>query len=344
MTTIDDRPVNTETTTAELLLAWDRCRARSRQTEVGMSEIGGCQRRVGYRLAGTEPTNASGSVQAVMGTAIHSAVEQVYREMQAAGLFPADDLIEHEVRFAGILGHLDRYDSVRGRAHDTKSTTQRRLDYIKLHGPDRQHLWQIHLYGAALIQAGRRVREVVIDYIARDTGNDHQVVQRFDPQHVRDALAWLVNVRELPVEMLNREYAPDSAFCGNCPFRDVCWDGAATGRDPRSVLFSDDPDAARWAQQLREAREAKALAEKLEAEAKGALDALRPNESGTSDVVDVGLGDVGLKWTVSTTNRIDTDAVRKEYEQAGAKPPMKQSQTTKLTLVPLPAEHDEDGQ
>lgn len=339
MTTLDDRPVAAELTTAQLLLAWDRRRARSRQTEIGMSEIGGCRRRVGYRLAGTEPTNSSSSVQAVMGTAIHSAVEHVFKEMQAAGIFPADDLIEHEVRFAGILGHLDRYDSVRGRADDTKSTTQRRLDYIKLHGPDRQHLWQIHLYGAALIQSGRPVREVCIDYIARDTGQDHQVVQRFDPQHVRDALAWLENVRAMPVEMLNRDYAPDSAFCGNCPFRDVCWDGATTGRDPRSVLFSDDPDAARWAIQLRDARQIIADTEKLADEAKGALDALRPNDTGRSDPVDVGLPDVNLRWTVSNTTRVDVDAVRREYEEAGAKPPLKTSTSTKLTFVPKP----EDG-
>lgn len=333
MTTLDDRPVAADMTTAQLLLAWDQRRARSRQTEIGMSEIGGCRRRVGYRLAGAEPTNSSGSVQAVMGTAIHSAVENVYREMQAAGILPADDLVEHEVRFAGILGHLDRYDSVRGRAHDTKSTTQRRLDHIKLHGPDQQHLWQIHLYGAALIQSGRPVREVVIDYIARDTGDDYQVVAKFDPQHVRDALAWLENVRALPVEMLNRDYAPDSAFCGNCPFRDLCWDGATTGRDPRSVLFTDDPNAARWARQLREARAIIADAEKLEKEAKGALDALRPNDSGKSDPVDVGLPDVALQWTVSTTTRVDVDAVRREYEQAGAKPPTKTSTTTKLKFV-----------
>lgn len=334
MTTLDNRPVATDMTTAHLLLAWDQRRARSQQTALGMSEVGGCQRRVGYRLAGVKPTNTSGSVPAVMGTAVHTAVEQVYKEMQAAGLFPADDLIEHEVRYAGILGHLDRYDSVRSRAHDTKTTNQRWLDHIKLHGPDKQHLWQIHLYGAALIQAGRRVREVVIDYIARDTGQDHQVIRPFDPQHVRDALDWLATIRELPVEMINRGYAPDSAFCGNCPFRDLCWDGATRGRDPRSVLYADNPDAARWARQLREARQIMAEAEALEKEAKGALDALRPNDTGKSDPVDVGLPDVALQWTVSTTNRIDQDAVRREYEAAGARPPMKQSTSTKLVFVP----------
>src|SRR5205814_5363789 len=169
-----------ELTTAQLLLEWDARRARSTQAEIGMSEVGGCQRRAGYRLAGTPPTNRGSSVQAVMGTAVHAAVETVFREMQAAGRIPADDLIEYEVRFAGVLGHLDRYESRTQRIRDTKTTSDRWLQHIKVHGASEQHLWQTHLYAAAVIQTGRRVREVVIDYLARDSGDDHQVIEPFD--------------------------------------------------------------------------------------------------------------------------------------------------------------------
>jgi hypothetical protein len=163
------------TTTAELLLEWDQRRPRSMQRTIGMSEVGGCRRRAGYRLAGTEPTNQSGSVQAVMGTAVHSAVEQIHREMQAAGLIPADDLVEHEVRFAGVLGHLDRYIAADAELRDTKTTSDRWLQHIRVHGASRDHLWQTHLYGAALVAEGKPVRRIVIDYLARDTGADHQV-------------------------------------------------------------------------------------------------------------------------------------------------------------------------
>lgn len=322
-------------TTAELLLAWDRTRARSKQTEIGMSEVGGCRRRVGYRLAGTAPTNEGGSVQAVMGTAIHAAVEQVFHAMQAAGEIPSEDLIEHEVRFAGILGHLDRYDSVALEVDDTKTTSQRWLDHIVLHGADKAHIWQIMLYAAALISMGRKVRWVVLDYIARDTGNSHQVRLPFNPQHVRDALAWLDGIRAVEVDMLNRDYAPDSAFCKHCPFQATCWGDAVADRDPRSVLYVEDPNARKWAAQLREARAVIAQAKEVEAEAKGALDALRPNVTGKSDPVDVGL-DVDLQWQVTTANKVDTDAVRAEYAKVGAKPPTKPSTSVKLLFVPKP--------
>lgn len=329
MTTIERQE---ELTTAQLLLEWDRRRARSKQTELGMSELGGCQRRAGYRLAGVEPTNTGGSVQAVMGTAVHAAVEQVFREMQAAGLIPADDLVEYEVRFAGVLGHLDRFESRTRRIRDTKTTSDRWLQHIIVHGAERQHIWQTHLYAAAVMQTGRRVKEIVIDYLARDTGNDHQVVIPFDTRHVRDALAWLDNVRSLPVDMLNRDYAPDSSFCGHCAFYDVCWDGAVPGRDPRSVLVVEDEDAAGWAAKLWQAREDKKDAAAREEEAKGALDAFRPNDTGVSDPVDVGY-DLNLQWSITETSRLDTAAVKAEYAKAKAKPPMSVSTTKKLSFV-----------
>lgn len=55
-----------ERTTADLLLEWDRSRPRSRQRELGWSELGGCRRRAGYRLAGVEPTNPGGDRKSVV--------------------------------------------------------------------------------------------------------------------------------------------------------------------------------------------------------------------------------------------------------------------------------------
>ena len=321
------------TTTAELLLTWDQTRARSQQREMGMSEVGGCRRRAGYRLAGVEPTNASGSVQAVLGTAIHTVVDQVLHQLQRDGLIPADDLIEHEVHFAGITGHLDRYS--RPVLSDTKTVAGYRLDSIRVNGPDRAHIWQTHLYGAALISAGHPVERIVIDYIARDSGTDHQEEFPFDPQHVRDALAWVKFVRETDLEFLPRDYKPDSAWCSHCPFRDLCWDGGVPDRDPRSVMYVDDPDGQKWAQQLDEARADLADAKRREDEAKGALDALRPNTKGRSDIVDVGYPK-GLVWTITTEKRIDLDAVRAEYEATGIQPPTKDLSKTVLRLVSLP--------
>jgi hypothetical protein len=325
----------TEHTTASLLLEWDRRRPRSQQAEFGMSELGDCRRRAGYRLAGVQPTNAGGSLQAVMGTVVHEAVATVLRDLQAQGLIPADALIEHEVRFAGILGHLDLY--IEPEVTDTKTTSSRWLEKLKVNGPSLSHLWQTHGYAAALIAEGRSVRRITIDYIARDTGEEWRWSGPFDPQHVREALAWVTEVRNTPLEFLSRDHAPDSAWCQHCPFFHLCWEGGYADRDPRSVLYVEDPDAAKWMARLEDARARKAAAIEDEKTARGALDALRPNEDDTVTVVLDGQ-DKALRWTVTHPKRLDATQVRQDYAKAGRKPPEKPAAKPTVRLDLIPAE------
>lgn len=313
-------------TTGQLLLARDQDRARSKQRQIGWSEIGGCRRRAGYRLAGTEPTNSGSSLQAVMGTVIHEAAQEALRDLAQPG-----DLVEQEVTFAGVLGHFDRYEAATGSLVDIKTTSSRNLERIQRDGPPERTLWQVNGYAAALVSTGRPVHRLVLDYIARDTGDEHRWIGRPDPTHVRDALAWLKEVRDTVVEWLPRDFEPDSAWCRNCPFRDACWPEGEPHRDPRVVLFREDPDAVKWAAQLDQARADKADAEKREKAAKGALDAIRPNESGT-EIVDVGYGK-HLRWTVSSTKRIDNDQVRDDYAAAGAVAPVSVTKKVTLSLV-----------
>lgn len=267
------------TTTSELLLAWDQRRARTLQREIGMSDLGGCRRRAGYRLAGVEPSNSSSSVQAVLGTAIHEAIGSVMAEYAEPG-----DLVEHEVRFAGILGHLDRYESASQTVVDVKTTSSRWLEHIKLHGPDYPHRWQVSVYGAALAVEGREVKRVRLDYIARDTGEEWPWESRLDTRDVRDAMQWLKLVQETPLEMLPRDYEPDSVFCQHCPFLDICWEGAVPNRSPLSVLYIEDPDAEKWASELWQARLDEKAAKKRAKVAAGALDAIRPDDGGRVQV------------------------------------------------------------
>jgi hypothetical protein len=213
--------------TTDLILAWDRRRPRSKQQELGMSDLGGCRRRAGYSLAGQKPTNPGGSVQAAMGSAIHDAIADILTELGIPGASH-----EKEVKFAGLIGHY----------------------------------------------AGTPIRTVRIDYLARDTGEEWTWHGLFDPRNVRDAVEWLRLVRTTELEMLPRDYEPDSAFCRGCKFLQVCWQGAVADRDPLSVLFVEDPDAEKWAAELWSAREQIKELKVQEKRAKGALDALRPPE------------------------------------------------------------------
>ena len=323
--------------TAELLLRADWERPRSRQKALGMSDLGGCRRRAGYQYHGFPPEKPSGSVQAVIGTSVHDTADTALRMMREQGLIPASSVINEEVSFGGLLGHPDLY--VDGVLRDIKTIGyDAQLANYKLNGPPRRHLWQVMTYAAALIVSDRPVRTVQLDYLVRDSGNSWLWEGPFDYDEVRAAMMWLELVRQTPLEWLARDYAPDSAQCRHCPFFGRCWDGHVLDRDERSVMLVEDRDAVGWAKRLEDARERLKSAKADEALAKGALDALRPNDKGKGEVKLEGYEKV-LRWTVSSRQNLDAVAVRADYARGGARPPVTGSSSVKLELL-APKEED----
>lgn len=294
-----------------------------------MSELGGCRRAAGFKLRGHPAAPVQGSPAAILGTLFHEGVAQAARV-----LLGKEALIEdEEVRFAGVPGHPDLFAD--GLLVDFKTVGYAmQLDKIRREGPPVRHRWQVMCYAAALIVQGRPVKRVRLDYIQRDSGEEHIWEAPFSMQDVRDAIAWLGNVRSAPLEALPRDYAPDSAYCASCPFYQPCWGHGVPERDPRSVLYLEDPDAARWLRQLADARERRAAAEADEAQAKGALDALRtvtkPGES--QDIV---AGDMSARIAVTKGRAsLDRPKIEQDYAAAGAKPPLKYGQpTVQITLL-----------
>jgi CRISPR/Cas system-associated exonuclease Cas4 (RecB family) len=262
-------------TTSELLLEWDRRRVRSRQKEIGWSEVGGCRRRAGYRMAGYEPSNPSGSVQATMGTAIDEAINTVAERLGIAH--------QQTVRFLGIDGHFDRLEASEpdgpvDTVVDTKTVgTDRWLEHIEMYGPPRANQFQLSGYAAGLLIAGHPIRFIRIDYLARDTGREWSWRVPYDPELTRQAVEWLESVRGTDVDMLPRDYEPWSPFCRSCPFEKICWTGGVEDRDRRSVIWVEDPDTVRYARELKDARDQiKELTAKADRLA-GVLDAVRPD-------------------------------------------------------------------
>lgn len=323
--------MNTIPSTAELLLKADWERPRSKQKGMGVSDLGGCRRQAGYKLHGQQPEKPSGSVQAVIGTAVHDKVDAELVVMRDAGIIPANSVINEEVWFGGLRGHPDLY--VDGILRDTKTVGyDAQLASYQLKGPPRRHLWQVMTYAAALIVTDRPVHTVQLDYLVRDSGNSWMWEGPFDYQIVREAMLWLDLIRQTPLEYLARDYAPDSVQCQHCPFFNACWDGHVIDRDERSVLLVEDGDAVAWALRLEEARARLKDAKDVEALAKGALDALRPNTEGRGEVQLDGFGKT-LRWTVSRRRTLDSDQVKADYARNGAQPPLTSSTSVKLELL-----------
>lgn len=313
----------------ELLLTWDAGRPRSQQQELGMSALGDCRRRAGYIMHGVpadEGYDGQGNIQAVLGTAIHEALASAARK---AGLGEAAGIENMTVSFGGLTGHPDLLVEPVLRDYKTVGYTTQ-LEKIRSKGPPQRHLWQVSVYAAALIRAGYQVTTVELDYIARDSGEEHLWSAAFDIQHVRDAMAWLKNVRTAQAGHLPRDARPESAMCTSCPFFQRCWlRTARPERSPRTALYADWPHAADWARLLKQAEETRLAAKEHEADAKGALDVLRTvTEPGESQLVAVpGLDGEMIRFSIARGRRTpDMEQISRDYERAGAKPPMKQGE------------------
>lgn len=221
----------------ELLLhvlhAQDASRDRSQQTEVGPSEIGGCRRKVWYRLNAQPHTNENQSkLAAIMGTAIHTAIEEAISALDPAG---KEYLVETEVSFGGMKAHVDLYVPSTGAVIDWKTSKIKNLGYF----PSKQQRWQVQVYGFLLSKKGYDVKTVNLVAIARD-GNEKDVkvhTEPYDEAVALEAFTWLTNVKAsetLP------EPEKDESFCKDyCQYYDASGEMGCTGLKKERIVLSE---------------------------------------------------------------------------------------------------------
>ena len=221
----------------ELLLhvlhAKDASRDRSMQTEVGPSEIGGCRRKVWYRLNAQPHTNENQSkLAAIMGTAIHSAIEE------AIGALDPDAkeyLVETEVAFGDMKAHVDLFVPSTGAVIDWKTSKIKNMGYF----PSTQQRWQVQLYGYLLSKNGYKVNTVNLVAIARD-GSEKDIKVHTEPYSetmAMDALSWLANVKASTVLP---EPEKDQSFCKDyCQYYDVTEEMGCGGLKKERIVLSE---------------------------------------------------------------------------------------------------------
>ena len=96
-------------------------RGRSTQVQIGPSELGGCRRKVWYRLNNQPETNDNElKLAAIMGTAIHAAIENALADNQEV-------LLEQTVEHDGMKAHVDCYIPGTGDVVDWKTVKTKNL-------------------------------------------------------------------------------------------------------------------------------------------------------------------------------------------------------------------------
>ena len=211
----------------------DASRDRSTQTEVGPSEIGGCRRKVWYRLNGQPHTNDNQSkLAAIMGTAIHAAIEEAIGAIDPEG---KEYLVETEVAFGDMKAHVDLFVPSTGAVIDWKTSKVRNMSYF----PSNQQRWQVQIYGYLLSKNGYEVKTVNLVAIARD-GNEKDVkvhTEPYDETMALAALSWLENVKaskELPAP------EKDASFCKDyCQYYDATEEMGCGGLKKERIVLSE---------------------------------------------------------------------------------------------------------
>jgi len=211
----------------------DAGRDRSKQTEVGPSEIGGCRRKVWYRLNAQPETNENQSkLAAIMGTAIHAAIEDAITTLDPEG---KTYLVETEVAYGDMKAHVDLFVPGIGAVIDWKTSKVKNLGYF----PSTQQRWQVQLYGYLLSKNGYDVKTVNLVAIARD-GNEKDIkvhTEPYDEAMALTALNWLASVKAsttLP------EPEKDQSFCKDyCQYYDATEQMGCGGLKKERIVLSE---------------------------------------------------------------------------------------------------------
>ena len=167
----------------------ENSRPRSNQVQIGPSELGGCRRKVWYRLNNQPETNdAELKLAAIMGTAIHSAIESAFAGNNSI-------LLETTVEYNGMKAHVDAYLPDTGDVIDWKTVKAKNLNFF----PSLQQRWQVQVYGYLIDKSGvGKPKTVNLVAIPRD-GDERDIKvhsELYDENIAVEALDWLAAIKD----------------------------------------------------------------------------------------------------------------------------------------------------
>lgn len=210
----------------------ENSRGRSKQKQIGPSELGGCRRKVWYKLNDQPETNGGElKLAAIMGTAIHAAIEKALSKNK-------DILIETEVEYSGMKAHIDLFIPESGDVVDWKTTKVKNLSYF----PTQQQRWQVQVYGYLLDKSGKgKPQRVNLVAIPRD-GDERDIKvhsEPYDESIALDALNWLEAIKvaeEAP------EPERDESYCKfYCKYFDPSGEIGCVGLKKERIVEDDTP-------------------------------------------------------------------------------------------------------
>ena len=271
-------------------------RPRSTQVQIGPSELGGCRRKVWYRLNDQPETNdAELKLAAIMGTAIHSAIESAFAGDNSI-------VLEQTVEYNGMKAHVDAFLPDSGDVIDWKTVKAKNLSYF----PSQQQRWQVQVYGYLIDKAGKgKPRTVNLVAIPRD-GDERDIKvhsEPYDEAIALEALNWLEAIKESADAPAPER---DESYCKfYCKYYDASGEMGCVGLKKERIkndlpVIEDESVSLTALEYVQLDEKIKSLETQKEA--------LRENLSGITGVTKTGYE---IKWSTVQSNTVDKEAVEK---------------------------------
>lgn len=214
----------------EMILYADREDPRSKQKEIGPSEIGvACDRRIAYRLSGLPEVNKGGDPwPATVGTAVHAWLKGAVDLW--TGAHGPNWKTEQTIPFPdfGGVGHGDLYRYDKGTVIDWKTASKDVMKKVADKGPPEKHRIQVHIYGYGYMQMGYQVERVALAFVPRAGWIKDMFIwsEPYDQQVAVQAIQRMYRVanQAIGLNVLNEPHrwnqveATPSDDCGQCPW------------------------------------------------------------------------------------------------------------------------------
>lgn len=194
---------------------------RSKQTVIGISEVGmDCRKCVARKLA-EKPRTPDGSWFPFIGTAVHDQLEQGFASRWPDDYHLENRLHVHSYKGLELGGSCDMFAYKEGVVNDWKIVGQEALKKAAKGEIKNQYRIQAMLYGLGWKKKGFDVTHVALTFLPRDLDlpNAQVVMLRYDEQIAIEALAQLellIDAAEIVGwdEVIAKQ--PKASFCWDC--------------------------------------------------------------------------------------------------------------------------------
>lgn len=232
--------MDTEQAMRRIILDRMSAQERNHQHEPGWSELGGCERKLGGRLAwGASPQQDDPSKwRPTVGTFGHAGLTGWFQA------HPGRYLVDHKVT-TPVKSTLDLFDIETGTVIDWKFTGVTTLKDARAGRISEKYVTQVHGYGLGLAEQGYTVHKVAIWYLPSGGSLDDAVYVEWPMDFTRawsaisrrEKIKGMLSVAE-PEVVLER-LSVEQDFCGSC---DVFKRGLCLGAKPVKARTYPDGD------------------------------------------------------------------------------------------------------